>query len=70
MLGTFGPTGPFPDEPAVVRVAWEGGDAQIGDDDGVAAVPGGPFRWALVRAGYLVASAIDSQKLWIVESAA
>ena len=29
-----------------------------------------PFRWSLVPAGYVVASAVDSQKLWIVEGAA
>jgi len=70
VLGTFGATGAFSDEPAGVDVAWEGGRAQIGVDNVSLPFLAGPFRWALVRAGYLVASAADSQKLWIIESAA
>jgi hypothetical protein len=70
VLGTFGPAGPFPDEPAGVQVAWEGGSASIGVDRVSLPFLAAPFRWAMVRAGYLVASAVDSQKLWIVESAA
>jgi len=70
VLGTFGPTSPFPDEPAAVLLAWEGGTARIGDDTVALPFLAAPFRWALVRAGYVVATAADSQKLWIVESAA
>jgi hypothetical protein len=70
VLGTLGPTGPFPHEPAAINVAWEGGSARIGNQTVPLPFLAGPFRWTLVRAGYLVASAADSQKLWIVESAA
>jgi hypothetical protein len=69
VVGTFGPTAAFPDEPAAVDVAWEGGSVRIGHDNVSLPFLAGPFRWALVQAGYLVASAADSQKLWIVESA-
>lgn len=70
VLGTFGPLAGFEDEPAGVEVAWEKGGARIGDEKVTLPFLDVPLRWALVRAGYLVASASDSQKLWIVESAA
>jgi hypothetical protein len=70
VVGGFGPNAGFPDEPPAVQVAWEGGNARIGDDELSLPFLAVPFRWALIRAGYLVASAVDSQKLWIVESAA
>jgi hypothetical protein len=70
VLGSFGPIGPFPDEQAEVHVAWEGGSARIGGHTVSLPFLASPFRWTLVRTGYLVASAADSQKLWIVESAA
>jgi hypothetical protein len=70
VLGAFGPTGSFPDEPAGVQVTWNGGTANIGIDTVCLPFLASPFRATLVRAGYLVASSIDSQKLWIVESAA
>jgi hypothetical protein len=70
VLGVFGSAGSFTDEPADVQVSWEGGAANIGDNKVSLPFLGSPFRSALIRAGYLVASARDSQKLWIVESAA
>jgi hypothetical protein len=70
VLGTFGPTSSFPDKPVDVPVAWEGSKARIGDIQVPLPFLAAPLRWALVQAGYLVASAVDSQKLWIVESAA
>jgi hypothetical protein len=70
VLGTFGPLAGFDDEPAGVEVAWESGSARIGDDSVPLPFLDTPLRWTLVRAGYVVANAIDSQKLWIIESAA
>jgi hypothetical protein len=70
VLGTFGETSAFPDEPAAVPVTWEEATARIGDEPVSLPFLGGPYRWALVNAGYLVATAVDSQKLWIVESVA
>ncbi len=70
VLGKFGATGPFPNEPAVVQVEWQGGNAKIGDHTVSLPFLAEAFCWSLVGAGYLVASAADSQKLWIVESAA
>jgi hypothetical protein len=70
VLGAFGPAGAFPDGPAGVDVAWEGDAARIGADVVRPPFLGRPFRWTLVRAGFLVASAPDSQKLWIIEAAA
>jgi hypothetical protein len=70
VLGAFGPPGAYPEEPAGVPVTWEGGDARIGDVKVPLPFLAGPMHWTLVPAGYLVASAVDSQKLWIVESAA
>jgi hypothetical protein len=70
VLGTFGATRPFSEEPVPVSIAWDGGSVGVGADKvGLPFFPG-PFRWSAARAGYLVASAVDSQKLWIVESAA
>ena len=70
VLGAFGPTSAFADDRSGVPVVWEGGRARIGEVTVALPLLAGPFRWALVPAGYLVASAVDSQKLWIVESAA
>jgi hypothetical protein len=70
VLGAFGPSGAFPHEPAGVDVTWEGGGARIGAAKVMLPLLTVPFRFAVVRAGFLVASAADSQKLWIAESAA
>jgi hypothetical protein len=70
VLGAFGPAGAFADGPSGVAVAWEGDAARIGADVVTPPWLGRPFRWTLVRAGFLVASALDSQKLWIIEAAA
>jgi hypothetical protein len=70
VLGTFGPSGTIVAEPDSMEVAWEGGRALIGGEAVSLPFLADPFRWAVARAGYLVASAVDSQKLWIVESAA
>jgi hypothetical protein len=70
VLGKFGAMGSFPHEPAAVQISWEGGCARIADQTVLLPFLANPFHWALVGAGYLVASAADSQKLWIVESAA
>ena len=70
VLGAFGPAGAFSDEPAGVDITWEAGGARIGATKVMLPFLAGPFRFAVVRAGYLVASAADSQKLWIAESAA
>jgi hypothetical protein len=70
VLGTFGPLSSFEDEPVRVEIAWEPGSARIGDNRVPLPFLDVPLRWTLVRAGYLVANAVDSQKLWIVESAA
>ncbi len=70
VLGTFGPLGAVPDEPVAVDVTWKRGRARIGKHTVTLPLLAGAFRWVVARAGYLVASAVDSQKLWIVESAA
>jgi hypothetical protein len=69
VVGRFGPNARFPDEPNAVDVEWERGSVRIGDDRVSLAFLAEPFRWAVASAGYVVASASDSQKLWIVESA-
>jgi hypothetical protein len=70
VLGAFGPSSPFPEQPSAVGVAWERGHVSIGGE--LVELPSlhAPLRWAVAPAGFLVASAVDSQKLWIVESAA
>jgi hypothetical protein len=70
VLGTFATTSRFPDEPAAVAVRWDRRIARIGESTVRLPFLAGPYRWAAVPSGYLVASAVDSQKLWIVESAA
>ncbi len=70
VLGTFAPTDPIPEEPSTIAVEWADGIARIGPE----AVPmpflAMPYRWSIVPSGYVVACALDSQKLWIVEAAA
>jgi hypothetical protein len=70
VLGPIAAGPAFADEPVDVEVAWGTGSARIGD--GTVRLPFlvAPLHWTMVRAGYLVASAVDSQKLWIVECAA
>jgi hypothetical protein len=70
VLGRFGPNNSFQDHPAGVQVAWQDDTVHIGKAKVALPFLGSPFRFAVVAAGYLVASAVDSQKLWIVESAA
>jgi hypothetical protein len=70
VLGQFGTAAPFRDQAATVAVSWENGTATIGKDKVALPFLAAPFCWAVFRAGYLVSSAPDSQKLWIVESAA
>ncbi len=70
VLGTLGPTRPFPEHPPAVAVAWDGGTVGLGGERVCLPFFPGPFRWSVARAGYLAASAVDSQKLWIVECAA
>ena len=70
VLGAFGPTSAFADDRSGVPVVWEVGRARIGEETVALPLLAVPFQWTLVPAGYLVASDVDSQKLWIVESAA
>lgn len=67
VLGKFGLAGSFVEPLTAPTVHWEGGVARMGEDR--VALPR-PFSWTVVSAGFLVSSAVDSQKLWIVESAA
>jgi hypothetical protein len=70
ILGPFAAAEPFPDEPPGVNVAWGGNTARVGSEKLSLPALERPFRWTAVRAGFLVVSAPDSQKLWIAESAA
>jgi hypothetical protein len=67
--GAFGETRPFVEQPSAKPPRWQGEWVTIGEERVRLPFLGEPFRWLQVDAGFVVASAVDSQKLWIVESA-
>jgi hypothetical protein len=70
LAGAFGEAGAYVEEPPSPTPRWQGQELALAA--GRVALPflGEPFRWLQARAGFVVASAVDSQKLWVVESAA
>lgn len=70
VLGRFGATGSCFDEPSGPLMAWEGGTLRIGAVAVALPMLASPRDWVPVGAGFVVATAADSQKLWIVEAAA
>jgi hypothetical protein len=67
--GIFGDTSPFVEQPAMTSPSWQGEWVTFGKERIQLPFLGEPFRWLQVPAGFLVASAVNSQKLWIIESA-
>ncbi len=67
--GVFGDTPPFVEPPPAAPPRWQGEWVAFGETRVRLPFLGEPFRWLQADAGYLVASAVNSQNLWIVESA-
>jgi hypothetical protein len=69
LAGIFGEASPFVEQPSSLSPGWQGEWVTFGKERIQLPFLGEPFRWLQVRAGFVVASAVNSQKLWIVESA-
>jgi hypothetical protein len=69
LAGLFDETSPFAEQPSAVAADWRGDWLALGKERVRLPFLGEPFRWLQVQAGFLAASAVHSQKLWIVESA-
>jgi hypothetical protein len=69
LAGIFGETSPFVEQPSITAPSWQAEWVTFGKERIQLPFLGEPFRWLQVRAGFVVASAVNSQKLWIVESA-
>jgi hypothetical protein len=69
LAGLFGDTSPYVEEPSFTPPRWQGEWTSFGKERIRLPFLLEPLHWLQVRAGFLVASAINSQKLWIVESA-
>ncbi len=69
LAGVFGETSPYVEAPPTTAPSWQGEWATFGKERIQLPFLGEPFHWLQVHAGFVVASAVNSQKLWIVESA-
>ena len=69
LAGAFGETAPFVEEASPILPHWQADALMLGAERIHVPLIQEPFRWLQVRAGFVVASAVNSQKLWIVESA-
>ncbi len=67
--GVFGDTRPFTEQPPATPPRWQGEWVTFGEERVRLPFLGEPFRWLQAAAGFVVASAVNSQQLWIVESA-
>jgi hypothetical protein len=66
--GIFGDTSPFVEQPPAKSPRWQGEWVTFGEERVRLPFLGEPLCWLQVNAGFVVASAVNSQKLWIVES--
>ena len=69
LAGLFGDTSPYVEQPASTEPRWQGEWLAFGGERIQLPYLGEPARWLQADAGFVVASAVNSQKLWIVESA-
>ena len=69
VAGIFGEAHPFVEQTSALSPSWQGEWVTFGKERIQLPFLGEPFRWLQVHAGFVVASAVNSQKLWIVESA-
>jgi hypothetical protein len=67
--GIFAETSPYAGQAPATPPRWQGEWMAFGEERVQLPFLGEPFRWLQVDAGFVVASAVNSQKLWIVESA-
>jgi hypothetical protein len=69
LAGAFGETQPYSEPPPTVTPHWTGGELSIGHEKIALNFFPGAYRWMHTRSGFVIANAINSQKLWIIESA-
>jgi hypothetical protein len=69
VAGIFGEVSPFVEQASGMPPSWKGEWVTLGKERIQLPFLGEPFRWLQVHAGFVVANAVNSQKLWIVESA-
>jgi hypothetical protein len=68
LAGIFADTAPYPEPQSAVTPHWKGEWLSFGNERIQLQFLAEPFRWIQLSAGFVVASAMNSQKLWIVES--
>jgi hypothetical protein len=68
VLGLSPPLGEYPEEVHAPEVRFSDGRVRIGKHRVDVPLLGKPYRVATAGSGFVVASAADSQRLWIVES--
>lgn len=68
LAGVFADTKPYTEPPAAMAPRWQGEFLSFGNERIQLKYLHEPFRWIQLAAGYVVASAVNSQRLWIVES--
>jgi hypothetical protein len=68
LAGVFADTHPYTEPPSAMAPRWQGEWLAFGNERIQLKFLAEPCRWIQLSAGFVVASAVNSQKLWIVES--
>jgi hypothetical protein len=68
VAGLFAESPPYVEESPGTPPSWQAEWVSLGQERIRLPFLGEPFRWLQVGAGFMVASAANSQKLWVVES--
>ncbi len=68
LAGLFGETIALDEQPVATSPRWQGEWLTLGAQRIRLPLLGEPLHWLQIQAGFVVASAVHSQKLWIVES--
>jgi hypothetical protein len=68
LAGIFANTNPYTEAPSTLAPRWQGEWLTFGRERIQLKYLNEPFRWIQLSAGFVVTSAVNSQKLWIVES--
>jgi hypothetical protein len=69
LLGIIAGANPYAEPPAEAAPRWQGETFALGSENIPMKFLAEPFRWVQTQAGFVVASAVNSQKVWIAESA-
>jgi hypothetical protein len=68
LAGIFADTSPYAEPLSAMTPRWKGEWLSFGSERIQLKFLAEPFRWLQLSAGFVVASAVNSQNLWIVES--